>query len=75
MDLALKKYSSVEENDFEDVGKALTVLKDQLDLLDKLFLKFDSKPYFSGTPLEKLNCLNGAVEFIQSTEALEKRFM
>lgn len=74
MNLALKKYSNIDETDFEDVEKAVVVVKDQLDLLNKLFLKFDSKKYFSGSPLEKLDCLNRAVEFVQITESVEKRF-
>jgi type I restriction enzyme R subunit len=74
MNLALKKYSNIDDADFEDIEKAVVVVKDQLDLLNKLFLKFDSKKYFSGSPLEKLDCLNRAVEFVQITESVEKRF-
>jgi len=44
---ALKKYSNIDDEDFEDIGKAIVVVKDQLDLLNKLFIKFDSKNYFS----------------------------
>jgi type I restriction enzyme R subunit len=47
MNLALKKYSNIDDEDFEDIEKAVVVVKDQLDLLNKLFLKFDSKKYFS----------------------------
>jgi len=75
MNQALKKYSNIEEKDFEDMWKALVILKDNLDLLNKLFIKFDSNKYYNWTPLEKLNTLNKAVEFIQITESLEKRFM
>jgi type I restriction enzyme R subunit len=46
-----------------------------LDLLAKLFYKFDSKPYFNGTPLQRLDCLNRASEFIQLTDEMEKRFI
>lgn len=49
--------------------------KDHLDLLNKVFHKFDSKAYSSGSPLEQLNCLNMAAEFVQVTEKSEKRFM
>lgn len=75
MNLALKKYSDVDGSDFEDIWKAVTVVKDQLDLLNKLFVNFDSSKYFSWTPLKKLNNLNKAVEFVQITESIEKRFM
>ena len=75
MNIALKKYAQVEEDDFEDISKAVVILKDQLDLLKKLFNKFDSAPYFKGTPLAQLECLNKAAEYAQLTEEIEKRFM
>lgn len=75
MNVALKKYSQVEEEDFEDVSKAVTIVKDQLDLLARLFHKFNSTAYFNGTPLQQLDCLNKAAEFVQLTEETERRFM
>jgi type I restriction enzyme, R subunit len=75
MNLALKKYSDVEDNDFEDISKMVVVVKDQLDLLKKIFVNFNSKDYFEGTPLQQLNCLNRGAEYIQITEKTEKRFM
>ena len=73
LNLALKKYSTIEENDFEDSDKAVVIVKDKLDLLAKLFIKFDTNDYFNGTPLQQLNCLNRAAEFVQLTDELEKR--
>jgi type I restriction enzyme R subunit len=75
MNAALAKYSKVSGNDFEDIGKAVVLVKDQLDLLNKLFSKFDTTPYFDGSPLQKLNCLNQASEYIQLTNDIEKRFV
>jgi type I restriction enzyme R subunit len=75
MNLALKKYSKVHGDDFEDIDKAVTIVKDQLDLLAKFFHKFDTKPYFTGTPLQKLHCLNKAAEFAQLTKPMETRFV
>lgn len=75
MNVALKKYSHIEEDDFEDIGKAVIIVKDQLDLLSRLFHRFDSKPYFAGTPLQQLECLNKGAEYVQMTEESEKRFM
>ncbi|MBY0537785.1 type I restriction endonuclease subunit R [Patescibacteria group bacterium] len=75
MNFALKKYSKVAEDDFEDIDKAVFLLKDQLDLLNKLFHKFDTSTYFEGSPLSKLDCLNRAAEYVQLTDDLEKRFM
>lgn len=75
MNTALKKYSKVHPGDFEDVEKAVAVLRDCLDLLHMLFHKFDDEKYFSGTPLEKLSCLNYAAEFVQNTDESETRFL
>ena len=75
MNAALKKYSSVDRDDFEDIGRAIVIVRDQLDLLAKLFTKFDSRNYFSGTPLKQLDCLNRAAEYAQLTDEIEKRFM
>ena len=75
MNIALAKYSKVDANDFEDINKAVIIVKDQLDLLSKFFHKFDSTNYFNGTPLQQLDCLNKAVEFVQLTAEMEKRFV
>lgn len=75
MNLALKKYGVVEGDNFDGVDKAVVIVKDQLDLLVKLFHTFDNAGYFNGTPLQQLQCLNQGAEFIQRTEETEKRFM
>ena len=75
MNYALAKFNNADQNEFEDVDKAITIVKDQLDLLGKIFHNFNSKPYFEGSPIMKLENLNLGAEFIQSTEDLEKRFM
>ncbi len=75
MEIALKKYSNIEKNDFEDISRAVVIVKDQLDLLSKLFYKFDTNDYFKGTPLKQLECLNKAAEYVQLSEQIEKRFM
>jgi type I restriction enzyme R subunit len=75
MNIALKKYSIVDGDDFEDIDKAVVIAKDHLDLLTKFFHTFNSKPYFTGTPLQKLQCLNNAAEFVQLTDEMEKRFI
>ncbi len=75
MNLALAKYGKVHSDDFADSSKAVVMVKNQLDLLDKLFVKFDKSAYFNGSPLEKLRCLNNASEYVQLTEDIEKRFM
>lgn len=75
MNLALKKYSEGDEQNFEDIRQSLIVYRNHLDLLDKIFYTFDHSSYFDGSPLEQLNTLNMAVEFIQQTKETETRFM
>ena len=75
MNLALAHYNKKDSDIFEDIEQSIVVVKDQVDLLHKLFHKFDSSKYFKGTPLEQLNTLNKGAEFAQITQDIEKRFM
>mgnify|MGYP004528130437 CR=1 FL=1 len=75
MNLALKKYTNFESKEFEGVEQAVTIVKDQLEVIHQMFHKFNDHDYFEGTPLEQLNCINRAVEYVQLSENLELRFM
>lgn len=75
MNIALKKYGEGEEENMEEVSKSVGVMKDMLDLLSRMFHKFDSKPYFTGVAMEQLRNLNKASEFVMQEEQKEKRFM
>jgi type I restriction enzyme R subunit len=75
MNQALAQYSKADSSNFEEIEQSIVVVKDHLDLLGKLFHKFDKTAYFSGSPLQQLECLNMAAEFVQVTQEIEKRFM
>lgn len=75
MNEALKKYTDGEQEEFEDSGKAVVIVKDQLSVVNAMFNKFDASLYYNGTPFQQLKTLNKAVEYIQFNEELEKRFM
>lgn len=75
MNLALAYYNKGDKDNFEDITQSLVVVRDHLDLLDKLFHKFDTTGYFSGTTLEQLHRLNMAAEYVQGSKELETRFM
>jgi type I restriction enzyme R subunit len=75
MNLALAKYGKGDEDNFEDIAESLIIVRNHLDLLAKLFHKFDNTKYFEGTNLEQLNTLNTAAEFAQQTKEFETRFM
>jgi type I restriction enzyme R subunit len=73
MNQALAQYSKADSANFEEVQASIVVVKDHLDLLNRLFHTFDTAPYFSGSPVAQLQCLNQAAEFAQITDKIEKR--
>ena len=75
MNLALKKYTNFECDEFEGIEQAVTIVKDQLEVLAQMFHSFNSRDFFEGSPTEQLSCLNRAVEYVQLSEELETRFM
>lgn len=75
MNLAMAHYNRVDELNLEEINQSAIVVKDHLDLLGQMFHTFDTTPYFSGSPLAQLHCLNMAAEFAQGDNKKEKRFM
>ena len=75
MNLALAHYSKADSGNIEEIEASIIVVRDHLDLLGRIFHQFDTKPYFSGSPIERLLCLNQASEFAQLTDKIEKRVM
>lgn len=58
-----------------DNGESVSIVKDELDILNKAFHSFNASRYFKGKDRERLDCLNDAAEFALQTEELTKRFM
>jgi type I restriction enzyme R subunit len=75
MNLALAHYNKSDGQNIEEINQSVIVVKDHMDLLGKIFHQFDTNPYFFGSPLEQLQCLNKAAEYVQLTTKIEKRFM
>jgi type I restriction enzyme R subunit len=75
MNIAMKQYGKGEGRNFEEIEQSIVVVKDHLDLLEKILHRFDKTHYFNGTALQQLECLNMAAEFVQVTQEMEKRFM
>ena len=65
MNLALAHYSKADSSNIEEIEASIIVVRDHLDLLARIFHQFDTAPYFSGSPVEQLQCLNRAAEFVQ----------
>ena len=75
MNLALAQYNQGNESNIEEIEHSVVVVKNQLDLLHRIFHTFNSHLYYHGTPVEQLQTLNKAAEFAQQTKELETRFM
>lgn len=75
MNLALAQYNQGNETNIEEIEHSVVVVKNQLDLLHRIFHTFNSDLYYHGTPVEQLQTLNRAAEFVQQTKELETRFM
>ncbi|MEG2609008.1 MAG: type I restriction endonuclease subunit R [Lachnospiraceae bacterium] len=75
MNLALKKYTNFDSDEFEGVEQSIIIVKDQLEVLNQMFHNFNSRDFFNGSSIEQLSCLNRAVEYVQLSEELETRFM
>lgn len=75
MNLALKQYSEGDKDNFEDIAESITIVRNHLDLLAKLFHTFDNSKYFKGTTIQQLNTLNLAAEYVQQSKEFETRFM
>ena len=77
MNNALKQYAgggNMEEN-VESIEKSLSMVKDELDILRRMFSPFDYSKFTMGTPLEQLDCLKRAAEFVQRSEKTQTLFM
>lgn len=78
MNEALHQYGGngdVDGPDLETIEEAVKVVKDELDIIRRMFNRFDWSVYFTGTPLQQLDVLNKAAEYVQKTKAEETRFM
>ena len=77
MNAALSKYASGgdEMDGVEMVEESINMVKDELDILRRMFHGFDRSPFTHGQPLKQLECLKMGAEHIQATKELETRFM
>jgi type I restriction enzyme R subunit len=71
---AMRLYNG-DINPVSEVDASYLIFKDQLSLIDAIMVNFDNKLFFTGTPLQKLDCLNEGVEYVQKSKDTETRFM
>ena len=72
---AVKVYVNPKDNPIDELKITLEIFHNHLKLLDDLLVTFDASKYYSGKPIERLYCLNSAVEFVQTSKELQTRFM
>ena len=72
---AVKVYVNPKDNPIDELKITLEIFHNHLKLLDDLLVTFDASKYYSGKPIERLYCLNSAVEFVQENKERQTRFM
>ena len=72
---AVKKYGSPQESPVDELNITLGIFRNHLALIDELLVGFNATKFYVGEPLERLNCLNMAAEYVQSNKEMETRFM
>lgn len=72
---AIKIYGGPQESPVDELDISLGIFRNHLKLIDDLLCNFNATKFFVGEPLERLNCLNLAAEYVQSSKEMESRFM
>ena len=74
---ALKKYANnnTDKDSVETIEQSLVMVKDELDIIRRMFAQFDYSLFSNGSPLEQLDCLNKGAEFMLQTKESENLFM
>lgn len=72
---AVKKYGGPQESPIDELNISLSIFRNHLSLISDLLSGFDATKFQTGTPLERLNCLNAAVEYVQTSKDMQTRFM
>ena len=72
---AVKKYGGPQESPVDELNISLGIFRNHLALIDELLVDFNATKFHTGTPLERLNCLNVAAEYVQMKKEIQTRFM
>lgn len=72
---AVKKYGSPQESPVDELNITIGIFRNHLALIDELLIGFNASKFYAGEPLERLNCLNNAAEYVQNSKEMETRFM
>lgn len=72
---AINRYGGPQESPIDELNISLGIFRNHLALIDELLVNFDASKFYCGTPLEQLNCLNAAAEYVQISKEMQTRFM
>lgn len=72
---AVKLYGNLQESPIDEITTSLEIFRNYLKLIDDLLASFNSTKFYVGGSLERLQCLNLAVEYVQAVKDVETRFM
>lgn len=72
---AVKKYGGPQESPVDELNISLGIFRNHLALINELLVDFNATKFHTGTPLERLNCLNAAAEYVQMKKEIQTRFM
>ncbi len=72
---AVKLYGNPQESPIDEIMTSLEIFRNYLKLIDDLLASFNATKFYVGSSLERLQCLNLAVEYVQAINDVETRFM
>ena len=72
---AIKQYGDEGDGPVDELAVSLGIFRNHLALVDELMYGFDATRFMSGTPRQRLDCLNDAAEYVQLSKEMETRFM
>ncbi len=72
---AIKIYGGPQESPIDEIAISLGIFRNHLKLIDDLLVNFNATDFYMGEPLQRLQCLNRAAEYVQTSKELESRFM
>lgn len=72
---AVKQYGNPQESPIDEITTSLEIFRNYLKLIDDLLANFNATKFYVGSSLERLQCLNLAVEYVQAVKDVETRFM
>ena len=77
LDLALNKYAKGSKGwgAYPDTEEFVKIVKETLSAIDGRFYGFDASGYYGDDERKQFECLNKAMEFVQSSKEFEKWFM